>query len=589
MIEINYNSERNSCIISQNGSVEKWESIKQQILEVSITNRQSASKIELPWSAFISNLKQVQYVLNKYDIEVTIPKNVQHRINDAVKKRRKFSNLEEIDELSPEEVQEKLNDLGFQRELTDQQKNNVSKLIRLHAGATFSVPGAGKTTEAIAFYWLKKNDSHRLLVICPKNAFPAWEEEFQECLGEKSPSIARLRGGKSNISEKIQEDHDVFLMTYSQYIRVEPVISSFLHQNQAFVFLDESHRIKAGEKGKTGRLIQKISHLPVGKLIMSGTPMPNGSEDLVSQFEFLFPEQGYVDKNTVTEQIQDVYVRTTKDELGLKRPNIIYTEIPFTEPQQHLYNLVRSEEYRKFQGVSRGDKFILRAMKKCYIRLLQIVSNPALLLKADITIPSALANSVFYEESNKIDYAVYKARKLASQNEKVIIWTQFVDNVELLSSKLADIGADYIHGGVDSGSEEEDDTREAKIKSFHNDPNKYVLVANPAACGEGISLHKVCHHAIYLDRNYHAAHYLQSMDRIHRLGLSEDVETTIEILKTPESIDERVKSRLDQKIQAMFDVLNDKSLNDEPETVDVEETGFNLDDAKDLIEHLKQE
>jgi hypothetical protein len=77
------------------------------------------------------------------------------------------------------------------------------------------------------------------------------------------------------------------------------------------------------------------------------------------------------------------------------------------------------------------------------------------------------------------------------------------------------------------------------------------------------------------------------MDRIHRLGLEEDIETTIEILKTPKSIDERVDSRLEMKIQLMFNVLNDKSLNVEPETVELDETGFNIDDAEDLIGHLE--
>ena len=33
-----------------------------------------------------------------------------------------------------------------------------------------------------------------------------------------------------------------------------------------------------------------ISHLPTSKLILTGTPMPNSSEDLVAQFNFLYPE-----------------------------------------------------------------------------------------------------------------------------------------------------------------------------------------------------------------------------------------------------------------------------------------------------------
>ena len=44
-----------------------------------------------------------------------------------------------------------------------------------------------------------------------------------------------------------------------------------------------------------------------------------------------------------------------------------------------------------------------------------------------------------------------------------------------------------------------------------------VLVANPAAAAESISLHEHCNHALYLDRTYNAGQFLQSQDRIHRL------------------------------------------------------------------------
>ena len=82
-----------------------------------------------------------------------------------------------------------------------------------------------------------------------------------------------------------------------------------------------------------------------------------------------------------------------------------------------------------------------------------------------------------------------------------------------------------------------------------------AILANPAAAGEGISLHKVCHDAIYLDRSYVTTHYLQSIDRIHRLGLPPGVETNVHIFQTmtPKgfgSIDHSVSRRLAQKLRA---------------------------------------
>ena len=168
-----------------------------------------------------------------------------------------------------------------------------------------------------------------------------------------------------------------------------------------------------------------------------------------------------------------------------------------------------------------------------------------------------------------------------------MIWSGFVENVESLTQMLSDLGARCIHGGVEAGSDEEEDTRERIVKDFHDDPNMFVLVANPAACSEGISLHTVCHHAIYLDRNYNAAQFLQSMDRIHRLGLPKGTVTTIEIVHTPNSIDDLVDSRLTDKVRRMSEVLEDPSLKAEAVTVELDEDGFDEEDAKQLLKHLK--
>ena len=95
---------------------------------------------------------------------------------------------------------------------------------------------------------------------------------------------------------------------------------------------------------------------------------------------------------------------------------------------------------------------------------------------------------------------------------------------------------------------------------FHNDDSCKILIANPQACGEGISLHKICHNAIYLDRNFNAAHYLQSMDRIHRLGLDKNTDTTIDIFVAKNTIDEPLIKRLNTKVENMGLILDDYSL-----------------------------
>jgi SNF2 family DNA or RNA helicase len=116
------------------------------------------------------------------------------------------------------------------------------------------------------------------------------------------------------------------------------------------------------------------------------------------------------------------------------------------------------------------------------------------------------------------------------------------------------------------------------------------MIANPAACGEGISLHKACHHAIYLDRTFNAAHYLQSVDRIHRLGLSQDEVTRIDILEAKDTIDSRVANRLKAKIDSMSLILNDPGLAalayDPLDVVEEFPAGIQPEDVEQIMDHL---
>jgi SNF2 family DNA or RNA helicase len=588
MITITYTESNQLCQISTDIVDNNWKQIRFQYNQISDQSEVFEDSIELPWHSFVSNLNVLTFIISLFKVEISFSEEAQKLLDDSIKNRNDITDIEAKPYLTKTEISDFLSSLNFKRTLTDEQLRNVSKLSRLPIGATFSVPGAGKTTEAISFYLLHKKANQGLIVICPKNAFPAWEEQFSQCLGNLSPRIIRLTQGVAKIESDLNANIGcVFLISYQQFIRAVNPIAKYLHNNRTFVFIDESHRMKGGPKTDTGRQIQKIAHLPIGKLIMSGTPLPQGVNDLIPQYSFLFPTDGDITEQNVTEKVKKIYVRTTKKELGLDKPKIITTPIPLNEPQRNLYDLIRSEELRQLSGLGNNDRKFYRQLGKSYMRLLQVVSNPSLLLKTVNSFPDALRETIEYGDGNKIKYVAIKARQLAKEGKKVIIWSGFVENVESITQMLSDLGAKCIHGGVEAGSDEEENTRERIVKDFHDDPNMFVLVANPAACSEGISLHTVCHHAIYLDRNYNSAQFLQSMDRIHRLGLPKGTETIIEIVHSPNSIDDLVDSRLNDKIRRMSDVLEDESLRAEPVTVELDAEGFDDEDAKQLLNHLK--
>ena len=244
------------------------------------------------------------------------------------------------------------------------------------------------------------------------------------------------------------------------------------------------------------------------------------------------------------------------------------------------------------------SKQAFRALGRSVARLLMFASNPAL-LSAEIGFAHAdlLAAALSEGEGPKMRYVLKRARALAREGRKVLLWSSFRSNVEYLAERLADLGAVYIHGGVDAGDEDDDETREGKIKLFHDDPNVMVMVANPAAAGEGVSLHRICHHAIYLDRTFNAAHYLQSEDRIHRFGLPHNQETFIEIVECEGSVDETVRERLGFKIGRMAEALDDPSLKPDPIPIDPSDiedfdeysTGLSQDDIQALLRDFSKE
>jgi SNF2 family DNA or RNA helicase len=593
MITIEYIESHQLCRLQSDVVDNNWKTIRSYYNQISDQSEIYEDSVELPWHAFIANLSILADIRRLFGAELTFTSTVERLLKETVALRRTVSSISSFESVPEDQIEAKLVSLGFSsiRKLTKEQIRNLSKLSRLPFGATFSVPGAGKTTEAIAFYLLHRKEQQKLFVICPKSAFPAWEEQLATCIPEKGLEIIRLTGGEYRIQEELTNRiHDVFLISYQQFNRVSEIIAKYLHLNHTFVFIDESHRMKGGERRETGRQIQRISHLPVGKLIMSGTPMPQGISDLIPQYSFLFPTDGEVTEQNVKDKFDRIYVRTTKNELLDPKDfplNIIKTPIPLHEPQRYLYNLIRSEELRQLSGINQRSIKFYRQLGKSYIRLLQVVSNPSLLLRSMQTFPDSLREAIEFGDSNKIRYTVLRARQLAKQGKKVLIWSGFVENVETITSMLADLGAKCIHGGVEAGSDEEEDTREGIVKEFHDNDQMQVLVANPAACSEGISLHTVCHHAIYVDRNYNAAQFLQSMDRIHRLGLPKGTQTIIEIIHSPDSIDDLIDFRLTDKVRRMADVLKDPSLNIEPVTIDLDKDGFDEFDAKQLLMHLK--
>jgi SNF2 family DNA or RNA helicase len=601
MLNVNYRSGDRCAVLTwlSEDEASGWSDVlRRMVFDASDEAKQEAAhQISLPWWNFVALRGQFAELCRAFELAPDNGLIIGEEAGELLRNSRRAGDLYQsaieaatIDEI---DLNERLVLKGFNRErpLSSYQVRNVARIAAVSAAATFSVPGAGKTTEALATFLYRSNDD-RLLVIAPKNAFASWEEQLEECLPGADENFTRLRGGREKIAKFLEADPQFMLITYQQLTRVVDLVAAHCAQYRVQIFLDESHRIKSGVGKQTARAVLGLAHLPTGKLIMSGTPMPQSIEDLVPQFAFLYPEIPANPENVV-ELIRPIYVRTNKLELGLRPVDRVYVPLPMAPMQFELYKLMKFEVAREAAtALSIQSKQSFRSLGRSVARLLQYVSNPAL-LSSEISFahPDVLSAVLAEGDGSKLKYVMRRTRQLAKAGHKVLVWSSFVRNVEYLAERLADLGAVYIHGRVDTGSEDDDESREGKIKLFHDNPNVKVLIANPAAASEGVSLHKICHHAIYLDRTFNAAHYLQSEDRIHRFGLSPTQETTVEIVQCLNTVDETVRERLDHKIGQMAEVLEDSSLRPDPialDPLDIEDyedysTGLSPDDIKALL------
>ena len=223
--------------------------------------------ISFPWRYFISIKGYVGYFITAHREQLSVKFSDHAKLMMKVANDNSYATSLGLSQRSEQEIQERLCSAKFVRHLTDNQMHNLKKISQLPGAATFSVPGAGKTTEALAYFFINCNPTDRLLVVAPKNAFVAWDEQLDSCISNNSDRFARLRGGENAIREILQNNPRFMLITYDQLPRVKNLISSLLAEGNVYMFLDESHRIKGGKQVKRAEAILDIAHLPKKKLV----------------------------------------------------------------------------------------------------------------------------------------------------------------------------------------------------------------------------------------------------------------------------------------------------------------------------------
>lgn len=491
--------------------------------------------------------------------------------------------------------------------------------------ANFSVPGAGKTTVVYGAYaylnGLPEDDRKyigSLVIVGPLSSFQPWEDEYESCF-EIKPSVIRLDGSMTLAEKKNYllkgNPADITLVSYGSLDSIKTYLAAFLETNNSMLVVDEAHKIKNTTGGIWATAALSLAAHANSRVVLTGTPAPNGYEDLYNLFEFLWPRRNVsnfqvnqltdMSRNEDDERIprllsniEPYYLRIRKSDLNLPPVENKPLQVVAMSP---LHRQIYDElEYMYIEGLIGADFDDSRTRNNAFaktIRLMQAATNPITLLKAhtsddnDLTLTDSLIELIRHFANTEIPVKFQVGRKIIEQcvrkGEKIIVWTHFVSTLESMREYLESIGinAKTLFGGTPTGEYCEEDeetllTREAIIKEFNNPYSDLkVVIANPAAVSESISLHHACHSALYLERGFNAAQYLQSRDRIHRYGLSGDTITTYYKLACHDSIDEVIDERLALKEERMMRIVESSTI----PLFDNAQDDFGAEDIKALI------
>ncbi|WP_400202349.1 SNF2-related protein [Candidatus Methanarcanum hacksteinii] len=465
-----------------------------------------------------------------------------------------------------------------QRPLTEMQLWDAYYMTVMKKVCNFSVPGSGKTATTLGMYSFLKvlGKVDRLLMIGPINSFGSWLDEFESCFGDPPRyfNIQEDKGmGVQGVELKLKFDSkatELFLFNYESLDKYAQIVKKFVVDDRTMVVLDEVHRIKSisgVRAAETMDVVKEVRYL----VSLTGTPIPNNYTDIYNMFNMTlglnYKDLMGFEKNElknpspdvkarINESIQPFFCRTTKEALG----------VPPADPEILYQVMASDEECRLFSELR---IFLGNNQLSFFIRALQMESDQRMIYKA---LDDNIINFLDLDESGPInrkglesqhhDVGMSSKMKkcleivdgLIKENKNVIVWCIFKDSIRTISEKLRDMGisSEVVYGDI-------------PVIDRHQILNKFksgqcqVLVANPHTLAESVSLHSVCHDAVYYEYTHNLVHFLQSKDRIHRLGLPQGQYTRFHIIYldygervNPGSLDLNILNRLHAKEDIMY-------------------------------------
>ena len=455
----------------------------------------------------------------------------------------------------------------------------------LKAAAWFARMGTGKTYAAthLACARYKAGEIDAVMVICPSTLRTTWRKELAKYATVEYDF--RVHSTKAPwLKDFYKGPHDKLpiLAVSVEGLGVSEALydsaCGFLPGRRVMVICDESSRIKNPDAKRTQRAIT-IGNAAEYRMLLNGTPIALGIQDLWSQYEFLDPNiigtgdywafktryvemGGYENKQIIgyknLEELMKLIIPYTievsKDVLNLppKVMKPLYCEP--TPEQKKLFRLV----IKGSTGDPNDPTIKVDNVLEKMLRLRQIVGGYLPRTKYKKQVIDDEEQDVPYTEiepletNPKLDLLldIIDDHQLGS---KFIIWTTFIHEIEAIQKELA---AKYGLQSVECyyGSTAMED-RSAIEDRYCNDPKLRFFVGNPVAAGLGLTLISGENDVMvyysgtnaYIDR-------AQSEDRAHRIGQKNSV--VVVDLVMEKTVDELIQASIATKMNIEEYVMN---------------------------------
>ncbi len=433
--------------------------------------------------------------------------------------------------------------------------------------------GLGKTLSVLSYYASLRTTLKfdLLLVVCPNSLARNWAREARMWFPELDVSV--LAGDKAEKSWALRMvtqgavRPDILVVNY-EGVRLEyvtPELEKLVSSKRTLLCLDESQRVK-NPSAKTFKALSQIAPGCDRRVLLSGTPTPKDVSDLWAQMRILdggerFGRSFYKWLAKVAElgteysqyavkkfhdaevsesihRVREIMLRRRKEKVvNLPPKTFSIREVELSGSQLERYNEIREGLMLRMRSIS-GEQFVreITNILEEYLRAVQISSNPRLID------PEWKGEPAKFLELDEIVQEV-----VHEQGQKIVVWTNYLGNVSELCERYKAYGTAPFSGEVSASD------RERTVRNFQESDEPRILVAVPAAGGVGITL-TAAQTAVYVDKTWNAEHWMQSVDRIHRIGQKGTV-NVISLLGC--KVDEIIHWNLRRKEQGQARVLGD--------------------------------